>query len=594
MPAPSQPICAFDIETRGDIPQFVCGSIVSDATVEYFDDAHTMIQALRVHARKRYILVAHNAEYEIANLLWAYGEDVSCMYVEDRFISAAWHYGPQKRTAPIWCSWRLAAGMSLEALGKAIDMPKHAMPFKLADPDDPRKDWLCAAHDMVGCVECYCVRDSEIVWGYMNAMREWLHGNDLKLKRSLASMSMDMWKMWDPNQQQTIRSRDLKLLSRKAYHGARSEVYRYGAAVSINTYDMRMFYGSILADIELPDLSQLQMNTGGKGCVIPDEGTGVADVTVECPSMYCPPLPCISSDRQYYPVGTFRTAVPLSELRDAIGAGCSVRRTHAVAWSPTVTRPFQTTAGVLIALREEWRSKGDPREIIAKHLLNAITGRLGLSDSPTFRTYRRWNARMSRDQMQGADLENSGRALYLLKTIPVTRPSSTANVLWAACITGEGRRRLYQHLREAGKSLLYCDTDSVHSLSTLYAPHDAPGALRDTGRYDKGLYLGPKFYRLEAYDGSGEVRAKGIPRRYADTFISNGKVEFQTTMNIVEAISRGIEPGSWVDVERVSRYVPAGRTLTNLLAINRHDMQSDTLPHVFDIGESDMNVMAKE
>src|SRR5690242_8160865 len=111
--------------------------------------------------------------------------------------------------------------------------------------------------------------------------------------------------------------------------------------------------------------------------------------------------------------------------------------------------------------------------------------------------------------------------LYLCRQQKILGVAKGANVLWAAHITAAGRVLLQGDLEAAGESLVYCDTDSIHSLKPIESMDGVPGMLRSTGFFEVGLYLGPKLYRLESHDGSRTVRAKGIPRRAAEDYLAN-------------------------------------------------------------------------
>lgn len=579
--SPEIKLCAFDIETRGKNPEFVSGAIVSDYRQDYFTEPAAMISCLREHARRGYTLVAHNAEYDVSVLLWGQGEDVRIDYTNGNYTAAYWRYGSGKRACPIWDSFRLAAGLPLQALGEAIGVEKLSTPKKLLDPDDLRQDWLCPTHERPGCIECYNLRDTEIVWGYMNMLREWLSGYELPLRKSLPAIAMELWRHWDPNQQQTPRSKRIREIGRAAYHGGRCEVFRYGSVVLPNTYDIRRFYGSLLLSTPLPDIGSLEYSESHDPRYLEGDGEGAIEATVRIEPQYCPPLPVVSEGRTYFPVGTCRGAWSLSELRASLVHGVEVIRIHRVARSVQRVYPFHTTSAALLELGETWRQQKDPREILAKFVLNAVIGRLGLRDVSERVSYRRWRKGMTKEHMNGCDVESSDGAVYLARRFSLTKPAPATNALWAGCITGAGRVRLFDYLRMANTTLLYCDTDGVHSTRQLLTGVDAPGQLVSTGTYDKGLYLGPKLYRLESYDGSKEVRAKGIPRRNADDFLTKGVVAYQTSIGVVEAITKGVAPATWIDVERIGHYAPGTRTLLDPRAIDQADRNSDTTPVVF-------------
>lgn len=574
-------LAAFDIETRGANPEFVCGAVVSDDGSDWFDDPSRMLNHMRGLARKGYTFVAHNAEYDSTILFWKYGEDFTISFLDGMYSVGQWRYGKGKRTVPVWDSFRLAAGMPLVDVGRSIGVPKYSIPHRLSDPDDVRQDWLCEAHQSVGCLECYNVRDAEITWSYMNMLREWIAPYDLHLKKSLPSIAVGLWQSLDPGAQQSPKSETIRKFGRRAYYGGRCENFIYGNAGMVETHDIRNHYGYILQSVQLPDLAGFSYEENPRGTDLPDTGEGIVEASLFIEPQDVPPLPVNADGRTYFPVGEIDGCWPLSELRAATLRGCRVQRLRRIAYSERLTRPFATTAGVLLELRQQLRLADDPRAILPKFLINSLIGRLGLKEDHELVSFRRWHRGLTREDMDSADLESSGDALYLAKRHTFTRPAPTSNIVWAACVVGQGRIRLNAELAKAGDSLVYCDTDSVHSRERLYTGEDIPGHLVHTGSWPTSQYLGPKLYRLEDWFGNEEVRAKGIPRQFAKDFIAKGKTEYQMSLHVIDALGRGVEPMTWIDVERIGRSQPAGRTILDPGFLHNPLVSSRTAPVVF-------------
>lgn len=581
-------LCAFDVETSGNVPHFVCGAIFSDSDSAYYRDPLEMIESMRRYAQSGYTFIAHNAEYDITTLLWAYGEDVSINYANGAYSSATWRYGEGRRTRPIWDSMRLCAGLSLAELGVSIGIAKYPTPRRLVDPDDWRQDWVCDRHSCAGCHECYVTRDAEIVWSYVNAMREWLEPYGLTVTNSLARSAIELWRVLDPGAHQGLRDPYVLRLARNAYHGGRCESFQYGHVGRVYTADIRSCYGALLRSIQLPDISRLSYHVNLLVQQLPENGDGCVEATVYVHNQHVPPLPLTYHDRSYYPVGRFRGTWPISELRQAVGHGVEIVKIHKMAWTDEMVQPFATTAGTLLELRAQLRNRQDPRELVAKFMLNAIPGRLAMREESERTIYRRWRKGMKLSEQSGYELETQGDALYLAQRYSLRRPSRYANVLWAAIILGRARTMLNEFLRVAGSDLLYCDTDSVHSLSPLPIQGDMPGMLRDTGVYDTGVYLGAKFYSLEMWDGKVEARAKGIPRAHAEEFIKNGHIAYQTQFGVINGILRNVGPCVWVDTEATARFAPGTRTILEPGVLSGAVRRSATAPVVMCMEGTDL------
>lgn len=575
--------CAIDVETVGDVPRFRSGALWSDDTQLYTESHGEYLDALRVHARKRYVFAAHNAEYDGNVTFWNAGEDFAVHYINDGYDCGYWTYGSARQRAQLWDTVRLTAGMSLAELGAALAVPKYPTPKALVGEDDWRQSWLCERHDRRECVECYNLRDAEIVWSYCNMLREWLEPHNVPFRRSLPGIAVGLWKVWDRDRQQTIRSKQIRALARLAFHGGRNELFKYGKVPNVYTYDVRSHYGYILATRELPDCSTLRYEDSHLANGVLPDGEGVIEATVYVEPQHIPPLPVMSDGRIYYPVGTFRGAWPLSELRYARDLGATVGEVHRIAWTETMVRPFEVTASTLLQLREDALRDDDPRQLLYKFLLNAIIGRLGMREVQQRRIYRRWRPGLTQTQLHGQELESAGDAVYLVREFDYERPSRTSNILWAACITGMGRVRLYQHLLLAGGSTVYCDTDSIHSVSPLTVGVGLPGDLVPTGVWDSSLYVGPKLYRLASDVGGTQVRAKGIPKAHAEEYLTRGSAVFPTSLTVREAIRRGMPSGTWLEVTRQLSYGPGPRTVHDPFAINDRVGYSPTSPVVFTV-----------
>lgn len=573
--------CAFDVETEGRIPTFKSGAIWSDEAQFYSESHREIVEAMRFHARKGYIFAAHNAEYDTSVALWNAGEDVAVHYINDAWDCGYWTWGKGRQRAQIWDTVRLAAGMPLSELGAAIGVPKYPTPRVLLGEDDWRPSWVCDHHGKRECVECYNLRDAEIVWCWCNMMREWLDSYGLKLRRSLPGNAVQLWQMWDINLQQSIHDPRIRALARAAIHGGRCEPFKYGTITGVNTYDIRSHYGTILADHKLVDSGKLRYADTATTWNDVENSDGVIDATVWVEPQHIPPLPATHNDRVYFPVGTVRGAWPISELRNATYHGVQVLRVHRAAWTDKTYYPFRITAAALLDMREHARANDDPRQMIYKFLINAIPGRLGMRDTHTRRIYRRYHPSMTKADMAGADLESVGGALFVAREIDYNKPSRTSNPLWAAEILGQGRARLYEYLILAGKSLCYCDTDSVHSTSLMFTGADTPGSLVSTGFWDHALYIGAKLYRLTGPDNIVEVKARGIPQRHAESYMQDGHARYQTTLSVREAVKAGMPAGTWIDVDRTMQYGIGYRTIHDPTVLRDRSGYSPTSPVVF-------------
>lgn len=569
---------AFDIETSGDDSTFVSGAAFADGVGIYFTDPLELIEHLRRLGRKGYTLTAHNAEFDVVNLLWRYGEDVTVHVHQASYTCAYWRCGGKRHSVQIWDSQRLAAGLALEQLGEAISCPKFATPQLLLGRDPDRFAWFCELHDQGECVECYNVRDAEIAWRFMTMFAGWVEPMGLALKRTLPSLAYDLWAAWDSGKQAMIHSRPARQLARNAYQGTRCEVFKYGSIGPVHTYDIRAQFCAIMATADFPDCSRLTLSARYDGPSGLEGVEGVFEAVVYQPEAAVPVLAARIGSQLVYGVGTIAGTWTAPELRAAFARGVELLEYGAALTTTYTCRPFEVTAFALLARREEYRVAGSPLEVLPKMLGNALAGRLGMDDNQERHVIRKWSGGLKPADYRSWQLESTDRAVYLTRHQVIPRPAPGGNVLWAAYITSLSRLQLLEHLEAAGAGLVYCDADSVHSTTPLTTFGDHAGQLRETGDYDVSLYLGPKLYRLEAYSGEVVVRAKGVPRRYAERYLLTGDASYQTALGVVKGLAVGAEPGAWIDVERVRHVQLAGRQLLNPRALRERDQVSETEP----------------
>jgi DNA polymerase type B, organellar and viral len=570
----------FDIETNGPAATYLSGAVFWDGGSLYTDDPRQLIAQLRRLGRSGYTLGAHNAEYEVTNLLWRYGEEVSVHYHQGHFTGAYWGAARSRRKVQVWDSYRLSGGLPLDVLGEAMHLPKWPTPQRLLGIDPDRYIWICERHDRGECQECYNVRDAEIVWAFLTQLTAWLEPHGVALSRTLPKVAYDLWLKVSPGEQQTASSPEVRQLGRDAYHGGRCEAFMFGTVQGVFTYDRKYYYASLLRDAPMPDCRRLISGVPSLETIADPENLGVVEATAWVPEMHIPPLPVVVGGVICYPVGTIRGVWTFGELRAALARDCSILEFGRGVWSAHRVYPFGLVAGTLIEARQAFEAAGDAREIIPKQLANALAGRLGMDERQERWIFKRWRAGMSSINRKGWSLETDRTHMYLCRQQRIVGVAKGANVLWAAHITAAGRVQLQGDLEAAGDSLVYCDTDSIHSLKELPSVEGIPGGLRSTGYFDQGLYLGPKLYRLESYDGASLIRAKGVPRRAAEEFLTSGRATYQTVLGVIKGIAIGREPGQWLEVERSRRTIIAARQLLNPKALREPDQLSETVPVV--------------
>lgn len=573
--------CVFDTEGSAAEDDYKGCAIVSDDHSAFYLERSKALAVLADHARRGYILAAHNAEYDIMVLLWPAGCDVKLEYYSHKLSAALWKYDPNQPAARIIDSLGLAAGLSVASLGEALKLPKLETPQRLLGIDPDKYHWRCERHLEWECVTCYALRDAEIVHLYLNSLRDYLEQWELPVRRKLGGIAVRVWDKLDDHGDVRLRAKRIETIARQAYHGGRVEAFVYGKVQGVHVYDVKSMYPSVMLNAPMPDMRELRMFEFGPVSPHYLQYEGVSDATVTIPQMHVPPLPVEHSERLYFPVGTVRSVFSNVELRMAQQQGCTIRTIHRMAFSPTVVYPFTQYVTILAEQRRMYKQSKDSREQVVKILMNALYGRLGLTRDQEMDVVRPLSKSEKLNDCVGQTASVIGNRIAVRKTKEIHRPSPHSNVLWASQITAYARVRLLSHMQQAGTALLYCDTDGVYTTTKCLDTGDQLGDLEYRGFYDTGDFHGPKLYRLEGGDEQTMVRAKGVPRHFADTYLSAGAVEYRQPGRVLQAFRQDVEPSVWHIVHKEQNLVPAKRQVHNVDLYRSGVGFSTTSPLVF-------------
>lgn len=206
--------------------------------------------------------------------------------------------------------------------------------------------------------------------------------------------------------------------------------------------------------------------------------------------------------------------------------------------------------------RESKRTGNKVMEALAKLLLNSSYGKL--SENP-------------RKADSHREINPETGAVVLVDDDEKVDANVLLSVVCGALITSMARVQLMRLIRETcpvpARDFLYCDTDSIHALTTY--PHPDPytlGALKDETEvdgvsvpYEYAKYLAPKSYILiRDVNGKREIEAhtKGLP---LDTIMYNEKAS--ATEN------RGRIRKDW-PIDKIMKRFAAGEKFIALSAMN--------------------------
>lgn len=579
--------CVFDTEGDAGARGFKGCSIVADNDKRWETNPDTAISILQDYAEQGYILAAHNAEYDISVLFWQHGIPVECVYYNGKFNCGRWKYAARKRACLIIDTVNLAGGLSVERLGDAIGLPKLSTPQSLLGHDVNRYRWRCDNHGTGECIECYALRDSEIVYRYLEHFTQDLESLGVSFRKRIGAASVAIWKHLDSPGDISIHTKGIDDFIRESYHGGRVECFKQGVVNNVSVYDVTSMYPSIMATCPMPDprtivnIEEPHIKTD----LIRFEG--VSRCLVYHPQMYVPVLPVEWALRLYFPVGLLYGTFTHVELRKLLLLGGEIRRIDRMLLTTETCMPFNMFVGVMWEKRQDYKRRNDPREWVAKIILNSLYGRMGLRREQVRETITPTGRGHNIETHRGYAHEEIGGRLCCKLTSYPSGHSRDSNVLWASYITAYARLRLWEYLAQAGNLLIYCDTDSIITTGSLPDEGTELGQLSYKGTYERGTFIAPKVYMLEDSVKGEVVRVKGVPASVAKDYIKYNHISYSRPYRIKESWGTDNVPGEWHVVDKEMMLIPAKRILLDVRAIHELGGFSDTAPITFGMDEPD-------
>jgi len=377
------------------------------------------------------------------------------------------------------------------------------------------RDYLCPGSSLVdgrcdgkGCAhpqpdegdEPYCIfyaperelvtyneQDCLILWTAISQLQEELNGMGSELCMTQASSAMRLYRR--SYLDQTIRTMPmLNEISRQAYVGSRVEVYA-NRCEDASYYDINSSFPYAMT---FPAPGNFR---GATNKIPEDSEMFMADVEIEVPDTYLPPIPWRhpKEHRVYFPTGKWRSWLSGIDIHLLLANGGTIHKSHRVLkfdQHSTLTRYAED----LYAKR--LRSTTEFEKMLYKLLLNSLYGKFGESPIKTAAYIHPQNA-------QGMQMIAPG--VFLSEE---TMEIEHEHVPISMHITAFARRTLFRFNKlclELGGRLYYNDTDSL--VTTIRPEQLPPGIIGDKlgqmkHEYDVhgGMFVAPKIYMLDATD----------------------------------------------------------------------------------------------
>ena len=384
----------------------------------------------------------------------------------------------------------------------------------------------------------YNKTDCEILWKAIRHFEDEIVGLGGQLQQTIASTAMTLFRR-QFLKRDIFTSERLNQLSEQSYFASRVEVLSRDAEDFL-IYDINSSFPYAMT-FPLPG-NLMEFRT-----TLPDEQSDdciyLANVTVEVPDMFFPPLPFRKDNRVFFPIGRWRSWFTSTDLNLARQNGVIIHKVHEVYTFETF-KDFAEYAEKIYKLRAN--ADSDFRRLVLKYLLNSLYGKCAES--------------VSKQEMLINPVEVDRTTMQMLQPgVWLAEKDATIShrhVIIAAVITAIARRTLYNLGKECfrqDKPLYYCDTDSLCTKADLPVDDKTLGMLKLEKKMEWAEFVAPKIYRGEGYelmrDGTWKpkrlTKAKGFS-------LGTGQAAFEKLDKIIA--------GDRIGVQRMTRMRELYRT----------------------------------
>lgn len=267
----------------------------------------------------------------------------------------------------------------------------------------------------------------------------------------------------------------------------------------------------------------------------PDHGIYLADVEIEVPDQYLPPIPRRMGGRLFFPFGKWRNWLSNVDIELLESTGGRVTKVYeSKSFEPRLDlREYATTLYTMRAKSEGFM------KIALKFILNSLYGKFAEGDLKE-------TIEINPDSPQGPD---QGWIQLMPGVWIVERKVKIPHmhVPISTHITAIGRRTLY-HYMSCSSELHYCDTDGFSSTDKLQSVEGILGRLKLEKTITKGTFATQKVYAIEGYDDKGKllgdhgVKAKGFSKMTTEKFgklLAGEEISYTRMARSRELLRRG-------------------------------------------------------
>lgn len=312
--------------------------------------------------------------------------------------------------------------------------------------------------------------------------------------------------------------------SRDAYFASRVEVF--------STYcDDALYYdvnSSFPYAMTFPVPGELKGSYRGRPKGDPDD-LWMADVEIEVPESYLPPLPVRAGGRLFFPTGKWRGWYSNIDIEVLLKSGGRINRMY----ESMVFRPNTDLRDYSLTLYDLRKKSEGVIKVVCKYLMNSLYGKFAESDLKS-------ELIVNPAKTQPEWTMTTPGVFVNEKVVPVPH----MHVPIAVHVTAIARRTLFDFMGLSSE-LHYCDTDGF-STTQGYQDGNELGEIKLEKRIRKGRFLQAKVYDLQGSDAEGKplhvIKAKGFSRMTLEKFeklLNFEEIEYVRMARIKENARRG-------------------------------------------------------
>lgn len=440
-------------------------------------------------------------------------------------------------------------GTALANVAKWVGMEKGTVDFETNDFSK------LAEYNRLDCV---------ILWNAIYAFEEKLLSVGGELMMTLASCAMRLFRRKFLTQDIKTHP-EVNLAARSAYFGSRVEVFQRKATDG--------FYYDINSSFPFAMTQPSPGNLKGASKKLSDRESALflAEVDVEVPEDYFPPLPYRNEGSVFFPTGHWRGWFNQVDLRLLEERGGRLSRVGTVLHFEPFT-DLAEYATTLYDLRRAGTTEFD--KVVWKLLMNSLYGKFGENShkqqmlvNPPFTSCPHSPPHPPKvdDDRESACMTQLLPGIWLLEN-EVDIPHE--HVAISAQITAMARANLYHHMKQCD-TFHYCDTDGFSTDRPDLPVGDKLGDLKLELAFKEAEFISPKVYRIDR-----KVKAKGMSLK-DKRGMPEGLTDAQKDKWIGDiSLDRWIKlrEGQVVEAERMSRIKElyrAGDTIPNTYLIEK-------------------------